>query len=82
MDDLEFLKSVARELCIERRRSGLTQQEIYAATGINIGRIEANGQSMRLITYCKLCEFMKIPYEKILNRILHKSKDNRILKVH
>ena len=46
MTDEEFLKAIAREICKERRRMGYTQQEIYDATGIHIGRIENNCQSI------------------------------------
>ena len=75
MTDFEFSTAIARELCYYRRKLGFTQQEIYDATGIHIGRIENNSQSMRLITYCKLCKFMGIQFQKILDRVMYSDFD-------
>lgn len=70
MTDSEFSKAIASELCYERRKLGLTQQEIYDATGIHMARLECNGHSMMLMTFCKLCQYLKIPYGTILNKVI------------
>jgi len=44
-----------RRLLELRRRLGLTQQEVYDATGIHVARLEAHGANLTVLTLATLC---------------------------
>lgn len=53
----EALKKIAAKLRILRRDAGLGQKEVSAATGLNIGRLEAGSRNITLSTLNRLCEY-------------------------
>ncbi len=70
MTDDQFRKAAAEELAKERTRLGISQQEIFDETGIHIGRIECMGQPMNLFCYYRICKYLGIPFQTILDRIM------------
>ena len=43
-----------------RRKKGITQQEVYDATGIHVARLEARRANMTISTLASLCHFYGI----------------------
>jgi transcriptional regulator with XRE-family HTH domain len=71
----EFLKHFSEELAKERKQRKLTQKCILDETGIHIGRIEAMGRSPQLFGYFCICVFLKVPFDRILNKVYESMGD-------
>lgn len=77
MKDDQFRRAAAEEIAKQRTNLGISQQEIFDETGIHIGRIECMGRPMNLFCYYRICKYLDIPFQTILDRIV--SYENNLL---
>ncbi len=68
MTDDQFRKATAEELAKVRTSLGISQQEIFDETGIHIGRIESMGRPMNLFCYYRICKYLGIQFQPILEK--------------
>ncbi len=47
-----------------RHKKGLTQAEVYKATGINVGRVEAEQSNITVSTLEELCRYYGVSLKK------------------
>ncbi|MCS7085980.1 MAG: helix-turn-helix transcriptional regulator [Bacteroidia bacterium] len=52
-----FLRTVASRLRVWREKTGATQEEVYIATGVHVGRIETGKSNLTVSTLHVLCMF-------------------------
>lgn len=69
ISEREFLIALGKEFAKIRKQKKLSQKMVLEDTGIHIGRIESQGRSPSLKTYIRLCEYLDVPFERILNNI-------------
>lgn len=70
MNDNElFYKVLAKELKLERTKTGKTQQEVFMELGIHIGRVEMGHRPINFTTLLKLCNYYSIRVSEILIRV-------------
>ncbi|MBL1180059.1 MAG: helix-turn-helix transcriptional regulator [Bacteroidetes bacterium] len=50
-----------------REQQGITQEEFYNDTGINVGRIERGVNDLTLCTLERICEYFGIPFNEFFN---------------
>jgi transcriptional regulator with XRE-family HTH domain len=55
-----FLGELARRLKALREERHLTQQEVYDATGVHVGRLESGKRNVALLTVAVLCRYYRI----------------------
>jgi transcriptional regulator with XRE-family HTH domain len=58
--DTKLLQNIAQVLKQLREEKGLTQDEVFDATKIHIGRIETTKANPTISTISKLCKYFKI----------------------
>jgi transcriptional regulator with XRE-family HTH domain len=68
-DNELFYKVLAKELKLERTKTGKTQQEVFMELGIHIGRVEMGHRSINFTTLLKLCNYYSIRVSEILLRV-------------
>jgi len=64
-----FLNELANQIRIARKRSGKSQLEVRDDTGINIAQIEQFTPSIHLFTYFRLCKYLDISPEEIIEQV-------------
>lgn len=64
----KFLKKVALILKNLREEKGLTQEDFYNDTGINIGRVERGINDISVSTLIRICEYFEITPEEFFRR--------------
>ena len=55
-----FLHELARRLKAVREERRLTQQEVYDATGVHVGRLELARRNVALTTVALLCQYYQV----------------------
>jgi DNA-binding helix-turn-helix protein len=64
-----MLLAIAVKLKELRRKTGLSQREIFKKTGQNIGRMEAAQSNITICTLERICQFYKISLEEFFDGI-------------
>ncbi|AIZ62807.1 hypothetical protein PK28_02325 [Hymenobacter sp. DG25B] len=64
-----LLLELIRRLKALRERRRLTLQQVYEATGVHIGRIEANSLNVTITTLATLCRYYQVTLSEILEQI-------------
>jgi len=64
-----FLRELAKQIKITRKRSGKSQLKVQDDTGINVARIEQYAPSIQLFTYFRLCKYLDISPEEIIKQV-------------
>ncbi|WP_214459726.1 helix-turn-helix domain-containing protein [Flavihumibacter fluvii] len=67
--DNNLLQNIALVLKQLRDEKGLTQDEVFDATKIHIGRIETAKANPTISTISKLCKFFKIKLADFFQRV-------------
>jgi hypothetical protein len=60
MDERIFLRELANEIKIARKKAGKSQLQVYQDTGINVSRIEVGDKSIKVFTFYRLFKYFKI----------------------
>jgi len=63
----ELLIKAAKRIKKMREQQGITQEEFYNDTGINVGRIERGVNDLTLCTLERICEYFGIPFNEFFN---------------
>ena len=50
-----------------RKKKGITQEDVYESTGINIARIERGKSSPTIKTLEKICDYFNMPLSELLS---------------
>lgn len=61
-----LLNKIAKRVIALREAKGLTQEDVYNDTGINIGRIEKAKRNMSVSTLDALCKYFKLSLKEFL----------------
>lgn len=64
-----FLKRIAERSKELREKHGVTQEEFYNDTGINIGRIERAKRDFSMTTLYAICEYYEITVSEFFEGI-------------
>jgi len=65
MDNERFRKLVGEYFRQGRMRVGLTQEQVYEQTGINISRVETGERSMNLKTFICLVRLLQLDPQRL-----------------
>lgn len=64
----ELLVKAAKRIKKLREQHGVTQEEFYNDTGINVGRIERGVNDLTICTLERICEYFGISFREFFNK--------------
>ena len=64
-----LLRELARRLKAIREERRLTIQEVYDATGIHVGRVEASALNVTMLTLAALCHHYKVRLAVVVDNL-------------
>ena len=67
-----LLNELARRLKSVREERHLTQQEVYDATGVHVGRLEVGRRDVALTTVALLCQYYGVNMAVIVAELEHR----------
>jgi transcriptional regulator with XRE-family HTH domain len=64
-----LLRELARRLKAIREERHLTIQEVYDATGIHVGRVEASALNLTMLTLAALCKHYEVRLAAVVDEL-------------
>ncbi|GAB3585292.1 hypothetical protein GCM10027345_33340 [Hymenobacter daeguensis] len=64
-----LLRELARRLKAIREERHLTIQEVYDATGIHVGRVEASALNVTMLTLTALCKHYQVKLAAVVDEL-------------
>lgn len=71
-----LIKRIAQRIKHLRKRKGMSQRLMYYDTEINMGRLEAGKENIKVTTIAKLCQYFHITLEEFFRDIESESSDS------